>query len=114
MHLPAAGEEHDNQPDKRLLDGRTTPRYLAYEAGAESNDVGLKIADGGAEKMDDSGHSLGYILRARVKIRCGVRSEDRHDVVGVIARNCPFPEGIRTKQTYRKQQYVGIWREPFI
>lgn len=114
MHLFSSGEEHDNQPDKRLLDGRTTPRYLAYEAGAESNDVGLKETDCWSEKLDDSGYSLGNVLRARVKIRCGVRSENRYDIVGFIALNSPFPKGIRAKQTYCKQQYISVWREPFI
>ena len=117
MHLFSSGEEHDNQPDKRLFDSRATPSNPAYEAGAECDDIGLKETDASAcwsEKMDDSGYSLGNVLRARVKIRCGVRTKNRYDIVGFIALNSPFPKGIRAKQTYRKQQYVGIWREPFI
>ena len=114
MHLFSAGEEHDNQPDKRLLDSCATPCYLAYEAGAECDDIGLEVADGRSKKMDDSCYSLSYVLRARAKIRCGVCSENRYNVVGVVAFNCPFPKGIRTKQTNRKQQNVRVWREFFI
>ena len=114
MHLFSAGEKHDNQPDKRLLDSCATPCNLAYEAGAECDDIGLEVADGRSKKMDDSCYSLSYVLRARVKIRCGVCSENRYDVVGVVAFNCPFPKGIRTKQTNRKQQNVRVWCEFFI
>ena len=53
MHVLPAGEEHDNQPDKRLLDSCAAPCYLAYETGAECDDIGLEVADGRSEKLDN-------------------------------------------------------------
>lgn len=114
MHVLSAGKEHDNQPDKRLLDRCAAPCYLAYETGAKCDDIGLEVADGWSEKLDNRGYSLSYVLRARAKIRCGVCSENCYNIVGVVAFNCPFPQGIRTKQTNRKQQNVRVWCEFFI